>query len=47
VYVVCSRTKLSLFIVLMLSTSRSMVVWLKDFLLEFIELFRQEEAYGK
>ena len=42
-----SRPKLSLFIVLMLSTSRSMAAWSKDFLLEFIELFRQEECLWK
>ena len=38
---------LSSFIVLMLSTSRSMATWSKDFLLEFIELFRQEECLWK
>ena len=32
---------LSSFIVLMLSASSSMATWSKDFLLEFIELFRQ------
>ena len=35
---------LSSFIVLMLSTSNSMATWSKDFLLEFIELSRQEEC---
>jgi len=44
VCVVSSRPKLSSFIVLMLSTSSSMATWSKDFLLEFIELFRQEEC---
>jgi hypothetical protein len=47
VYVVSSRPKLSSFIVLMLSISRSMATWSKDFLLEFIELFRQEECLWK
>jgi len=47
VYVVSSRQKLSSFIVLMLSTSRSVATWPKDFLLEFIELFRQEECLWK
>ena len=46
-YVVSSRPKLSSFIFLMLSTSRSMATWSKDFLLEFIELFRQEECLWK
>jgi len=47
VYVVSSRPELSSFIFLMLSTSRSMATWSKDFLLEFIELFRQEECLWK
>ena len=46
-YVVSSRPELSSFIFLMLSTSRSMATWSKDFLLEFIELFRQEECLWK
>ena len=32
---------------LMLSASRSVATWSKDFLLEFIELFRQEECLWK
>jgi hypothetical protein len=47
VYVASSRPKLSSFIFLMLSTSRCMATWSKDFLLEFIELFRQEECLRK
>jgi len=47
VYVVSLRPKLSSFIFLMLSTSRSMATWSKDFLLEFTELFRQEECLWK
>ena len=46
-YVVSSRPKLILFIFLILSTSLSMATWSKDFLLEFIELFRQEECLWK
>ena len=46
-YVVSSRAELSSFIFVMLSTSRSMAAWSKDFLLEFIELFRQEECLWK
>ena len=46
-YVVSSRPKLSSFTVLMLSTSRSVATWSKDFLLEFIQLFRQEECVWK
>jgi len=44
---VSSRPKLSSFIVLMLWTSRSIATWSKGFLLEFIELFRQEECLWK
>jgi hypothetical protein len=44
VHVVSSRPKLSSFIFLMLSASRGMATWSKDFLLEFIELFRQMES---
>jgi hypothetical protein len=47
VYVVSSRPKLSSFTVLMLSTSYSVVTWSKEFLLVFIELFRQEEFLWK
>jgi len=43
----CPQGLLSSFIVLMLSTSRSIVTWSKDFLLDFIELFRQEECLWK
>jgi hypothetical protein len=46
-HVVSSRPKLSSFIFLMLSTSSSIAMWSKDFLLEFIELFRQEECLWK
>ena len=45
--VVSSRPKLSSFTVLMLSTSRGVATGSKDFLLEFIELFRQEECLWK
>jgi len=47
VCVVSSRPKLSSFIVLLLSTSCSMATWSKDFLLGFIEQFRQEECLWK
>ena len=46
-YVISPRPKLSSFLFLMLSTSRSMATWSKDFLLVFIELFRQEEWLWK
>jgi hypothetical protein len=47
VSVVSSRPKLSSFIFLLLSTSRSMATWSKEFLLEFIGLFRAEECLWK
>jgi hypothetical protein len=46
-YVVSSRLKLSSFIFVLLSASHSMAAWSKDFLLEFIELFQQEECLWK
>jgi hypothetical protein len=45
---VCCVLKVeALFIFLLLSTSRAMATWSKDFLLEFIELFRAERCLWK
>jgi hypothetical protein len=47
VYVVSSRPKLSSFIFLLLSATPRMATWSKNFLLSFIEIFRQEECLWK